>query len=213
MLIDLHVHTKEFSSCSKVSFAEIIEAAKAKGLAGICITDHDNYGAKDLIAKHQEDNFTIILGIEVLTNQGDILVFGAYDIPEDTIDAAELVSLVNDQGGVTIAAHPYRANNRGVGDHINSLPGLTGVEILNGNTVKENNLRALAAAQNNDKVLIAASDAHLASQVGKYATKFSTKIENVDDLVNAIKCNYVTPMVYCQTDNKFYKMEEVYEKV
>ncbi len=203
MLFDLHVHTSEYSSCSKVSFEDIVTEAVKKGLDGICITDHDNFGARELVQEYQSPDLLVFLGIEVLTKQGDILVFGAYDIPSDMLDASELINIVKNQGGVTVAAHPYRTNNRGIGDNISCLKDLTAVEVLNGNTDITNNKRALKSAFDCEKVMIGASDAHIASQVGVYATKFDYQITKISDLVYAIKNNLATPMLYNEKDKKY----------
>ena len=41
MLIDLHTHTHPLSHDSLLSPDELIEAAKAAKLAGVCLTEHD----------------------------------------------------------------------------------------------------------------------------------------------------------------------------
>ena len=41
MLIDMHLHERTFSLDSHLSLEQIVTIAKAKGLDGVCITDHD----------------------------------------------------------------------------------------------------------------------------------------------------------------------------
>ena len=40
MLIDLHAHTKGISRCCRIYAPEVLEAAKAAGLDGICLCNH-----------------------------------------------------------------------------------------------------------------------------------------------------------------------------
>ena len=44
MLVDLHLHESTYSSDSKMTLQEMVEDARAKGLDGICVTDHDSMG-------------------------------------------------------------------------------------------------------------------------------------------------------------------------
>ena len=48
MLVDMHLHESTYSSDSKMTLAEIVSDAKAKGLDGVCITDHDSMGLKEV---------------------------------------------------------------------------------------------------------------------------------------------------------------------
>ena len=47
MLVDMHLHESTYSSDSKMTLAEIVSDAKAKGLDGVCITDHDSMGLRE----------------------------------------------------------------------------------------------------------------------------------------------------------------------
>ena len=76
MFIDLHIHEKRFSKDSFISLEEIVEIAKAKGLDGICITDHESMGLREYAAEYSaKTGFPIFVGIEYYSLQGDILNF------------------------------------------------------------------------------------------------------------------------------------------
>ena len=95
MIIDTHVHENKYSFDSFLDFKESIELAKFIGLDGICITNHDNNNLRDEIGDSAKINgILVIVGAEVLTHEGDILVFGLKDIPEEMISAEELLKLV-----------------------------------------------------------------------------------------------------------------------
>ncbi len=75
--IDLHMHSFPASPCSSVSVDQLIQEAKRIGLDAICLTDH-NYvweaeRVKDLSQKH---GILVLRGNEIITDQGDMLVFG-----------------------------------------------------------------------------------------------------------------------------------------
>jgi predicted metal-dependent phosphoesterase TrpH len=167
------------------------------GLHGICITDHDNNKVKEYAVRYsKEHNFKIFVGAEILTYEGDILVFGLDEIPVKKLHAQELIDLVNSKGGVTIAAHPFRENNRGCGVHLKDLKGLTGIEAFNGSTKAYNNLYAFATALELDLAPTGASDCHTIDSIGRYCTKFLDHIETEQDLIDALRSKRVIPAVY-----------------
>ncbi|GAA0178328.1 PHP domain-containing protein [Clostridium sediminicola] len=192
MIIDIHFHTKEYSPCSHINMEEGIKKAKEIGLDGICITDHDNRNAASF-AKELEEKYGIlvIVGVEVYTYEGDILCFGLDKVPEKRIHAQELIDLVNEKGGVTIAAHPFRNNGRGLGNEIKNLKGLSAIEVLNGNTTYENNSRAYELAKELNISCAGGSDSHKVENIGKYSTKFIDYITNEKELIKAIKLGRV----------------------
>lgn len=197
MLIDMHLHEKTYSSDSILDLREMIHRARRMGLDGICITDHESMGltekARDM---SREMLFPVFVGAEVLTHQGDLLVFGVDHVPHRLMGAEELVDWVARQGGATISAHPYRQNGRGMGDSLLSLDRLSGVEGLNGSTPFHLNRKAQQAAESRSLPIFGGSDAHHIQQVGKYATSFSGVIRDIKDLVEGIKEGNVDPVQY-----------------
>lgn len=195
MIIDLHFHTDRFSPCSRMPLSEGLKRAKEIGLDGVCITEHDQF--------HQNDNLQLLsdvygikifVGTEIYTKEGDILCFGLDTIPQNRITARELVQRMETLGGATVAAHPFRDNFRGIGELIVNLPGLTAVEAFNGNTSDEHNQMALDLAREKGIPLTGSSDAHSAERVGIFATEFPGVIENMDDLIRALRSGDCTPV-------------------
>lgn len=210
MFIDTHMHCMEGSSDSFINIPEIVEKAKQMGLNGICITDHDTNKAKEYATQYGEKHgFKIFVGAEILTHEGDIVVFGLDEIPTKKLYAQELIDLVNSKGGVTIAAHPFRENNRGCGKHLKNLKGLTAIETLNGSTKSYNNLNAHKSAIELDLATIGASDCHTNDAIGKFCTKFLDNIETEKDLIDAIKKKRVKPAVY--KEGKYIKVDHDYK--
>lgn len=206
MFIDTHMHCLEGSADSFIKISEIVEQARIIGLDAICITDHDSNSAKEYAREYgKKNNFKIFVGAEILTYEGDIVVFGLEDLPKEKMHAQELIDLVNSNGGVTIAAHPFRENNRGCGKQLKELNGLTAIEVFNGSTRAYNNLYAFAHAVELGLATVAASDCHEAETVGRYCTIFPDNIETEQDLINAIKNKQTYPAVH--RDGAYVKID------
>ena len=201
MLIDIHMHESRYSSDSYVSLEEIVAKAKSIGLDGICITDHESNQIKAEAAKLSvQEDFPIIVGAEVLTQAGDILVFGLNDLPKEKIPAQDLIDSVNKAGGVAIAAHPFRDNGRGTGEEIRNLTGLAGIETFNGSTKPDHNFQAYSLALELELPCLGGSDTHVIERVGKFVTSFPDWVSTTKDLIKAVKNGKVKPVKYNHKD-------------
>lgn len=195
MIIDMHIHQKLNSSDSKLDLFEAIQVAKTRGLDAICITDHDDLGLKPMAETvSRETGFPVYVGVEIYTLDGDLLCFGIDEMPEQRMSAQETIDYVNERGGVTIAAHPYRNNNRGLGDVIAEVKGLGAIEAFNGRTDSFSNLKARNLAFALNMPLSGGSDAHTDGEVGHYATKFNTPVNSEADLISAIRNGLIEPI-------------------
>src|ERR1044072_6560464 len=115
--IDLHTHSF-FSGDGVSSPDEIITAARAKGLHGFAITDHNTCEAvqylvhKGLMREEGPlvDDFVIITGVEVTTSGGDLFCIGP-PVPDPGKlkgrQAREICDLIHSRGGLAIPPHPY----------------------------------------------------------------------------------------------------------
>lgn len=213
MIIDTHVHENKYSFDSFIDFKKGIETAKLIGLDGICITNHDNNHLRNELGDCINiDGVLVIVGTEVLTKQGDILVFGLKDIPAEMLEAEELLRLVKQHNGVAIAAHPFRNNNRGLENHLHEVASLLdGVESFNGSTYSYHNLYAYATATELGLPSLGASDAHVVEKIGIYATKFYGTIRDDKDFIEAIKSRDFHPVM--RKDGCFHDFNYTYEEV
>lgn len=188
MWIDLHIHEKTYSLDSKLSLEDIVTAAKVRGLDAVCITDHDDLGIRETAyAYSKQVGYPIFVGVEYYSLDGDLVTFGVDEIPNTRIPAQEYIDWVNARGGICYSAHPYRDNNRGLRDLLYDVTGLGGIEVLNANTVDEENAQAQEACKQLNQQSIGASDAHKIERVGLYATWFPQTITTTDELVAALK--------------------------
>lgn len=196
MFIDTHLHEKKYSGDSFISLEEIVKRAKALGLNGVCITDHESNEIKEEANQlSQELNFLIITGAEILTHEGDMTVFGLEELPKQKIHAKELAALVKAAGGIAICAHPYRKNNRGMGDYIRELDCLWGIEALNGSTPEQFNMQAYDLAMELNVPALGGSDAHHLEQVGKFATWVPNWVKDEASFIQAVQEGLAYPAI------------------
>jgi predicted metal-dependent phosphoesterase TrpH len=208
LIIDIHIHSSEYSLCSTLKLEDAIIKAKTLGLDGICITDHDSNGIRDkariLSKKH---DFLIIVGMEYYTYDGELLIFGLDEIPRRRMHAGDMLQLVSGAGGVAIVAHPFRDKVRSMGEYLMKLNGVAGVEVLNGETGTYENYLAYAFARGIGLPCLGGSDAHTNENVGKYATIFPDGIEGGEDLIEAIQKRTVSPALYDPKEGRFKELE------
>lgn len=197
MFLDIHLHESTFSSDSHMTLAEIVAEARQVGLDGVCITDHDSMGLAPYAARYaKEVDFPIFVGAEYYSREGDILVFGVDALPEEMrLPAQTIIDYVNERGGACIAAHPFRNNNRGLEEHLLTVRGLTGVEVLNGSTDPEANRKALQYARRLGIQGIGASDAHNVIQLGRYATWLPQTVGTMEEFVAALRAQQAKPAI------------------
>jgi len=188
MIIDMHIHEMNGSSDSRLTIEEAINEGELKNIDGLCFTDHDSLYLKDRIQKYQEKtNLLLIVGVEINTLDGDLLCYGISELPKKRMTAKKTIDFVHKRGGVCIAAHPYRNNNRGLKDKIVTLKDLDAVEVLNGRTLPINNVKSFEKVVNKTIKMCGGSDAHEKGEIGKMGTYFDVEIKNEFDLINAIK--------------------------
>lgn len=196
MIIDFHMHERTHSLDSRMNLREIVREARIVGLDGVCITDHDAYGLAEYAALvTKETGFPIFVGIEYLAWEGDILAFGFQELPALHQSAQAFIDEMDRQGAVTISAHPFRSNSRGLGEDLLRIRGLTGVEVLNGSTSPAANRKALDYCQKLGLQMIGASDAHNLGALGRFATEVPGYFTTVEELVEALKTKRTRPVL------------------
>jgi len=208
VIVDLHTHTQEYSSCSYLPVEDLIARAMAVGLDGVAVTDHSRIGGAE-VAQELGDKygFPVFRGVEVHTTLGDILVFGLYrDFPWE-MDGRRLLRMVDEAGGAAIAAHPFRATGRALGrilrkagipqegalDWCPELRWLAAVEVQNGYDGDGATLQARRMARALGVSGVGGSDAHFAPVVGSAATLFTDPISGDEDLIAALRAGRCFP--------------------
>ena len=99
--LDLHIHS-ERSPDGRMTLSEIVERAKAAGLDGVAVCDHDAV----LENPPEFPDFLLIPGVEVSTEQGHLLGLFVRE-PIGTKDFAAAAEAIHAQGGLAVLAHPF----------------------------------------------------------------------------------------------------------
>ena len=160
--LDLHIHT-EASHDGRMPVRDVIARAKALGLNGIAVCDHDRVFLDDV----REPDFLVIRGAEFSTEYGHLLAyFLTAPIPGGTLP--ELVEAIHGQGGLAVLAHPFEHSADQA--RLEPIAGLLdGVEVWNSRADRKNrraNEMALAFAQAHGLPFFAGSDAHVPEEIG-----------------------------------------------
>jgi len=191
MKFDLHLHTTRHSPDSRMHPDALCRRAKAIGLDGFVITEHDWLWTEEELAELRQvhPGLVILAGVEVSTREGHFLAYGVRDplkIPKG-IGCADLCREVHRQGGAVVAAHPFRW--RQPFDEIleRQRPAIDGLELMTNNMDAE--CRRLAARTHARLGVtgLGSSDAHDEAILGFCYTQFAQPIRNNNDLVEAIR--------------------------
>ena len=194
--IDLHVHS--FFSADGVSSPEdLIAAARAAGLNGLAITDHNTCEAVDYLISRglmrpdgqPVDGFLVMPGIEVTTADGHLLCLGC-NLPSSLkgVPAAEVCRLAHDAGGLAVAPHPYDLFRAGIRESVLDALPLDGLEVFNAaTTLTRHNRKAYDYAQRRGLPMTAGSDAHHAAAVGVACTIVESDDFSVRGILDALQ--------------------------
>jgi predicted metal-dependent phosphoesterase TrpH len=171
------VHTcHSIDSLSKPE--EVVDAAIRAGLSAVAITDHNEIGgAREAaaIVKERGLPLQVIIGEEVLTDRGDLLVyFVKRKIGMGTLEDA--LAEAQGQGAACCLPHPYDFARRGINPEKLPAPLLSkigAIEALNARSSIESQDRAAEKfALEAGKAMLAGSDAHHPSEIGAAFAEF-----------------------------------------
>ena len=205
--IDLHSHSR-FSSDGVSEPEEMIAIAKARGLHGFAITDHntseciDYFEAKGHLRADGEpvDGFLIVPGQEITTREGHLLALGVRLPDLKGIPAAEAVERIHRAGGLAIPPHPYDYFRAGIRESVLDALPFDAIEVFNAaTTFRRCNRQAFDYARRRGLPMTAASDSHHVEALGVSYPILDVETFNVAGVLKAIVKNpalqqrYLTP--------------------
>lgn len=208
-LTELHLHTKESSSCSEIPAKQMIQEYKKEGYSTIVITDHcsetdklENRSWKekidhifqgfDLAKKYgNELGINILLGIEITLQitDSDYLLYGIekeflYENEKiDQYTLEKLYKLCHKKGYLLVQAHPFRDNIQ-----LAPLAYIDGLEVVNGCQDEiSRNTKALKYGKSTNKILTSGSDFHKIDDLAQGGIITEVEIKNNQQLVEMLK--------------------------
>ena len=206
---DLHIH----STLSKHHIwgidgihgpEQIVEMAIRMGLDGIAITDHNCVkGSQRAIQYVNEKHLPLLVipGAEIRSSEGDILALGIQEDIKPKLSIFDTVDQIKAQGGIAIAAHPYKYNTKLGVKLLDAAVSsrFDAIEVFNSCVRKGANMKALQLAEKLKMVGVAGSDAHSMENIGRCVTCLEIENLSVEAVFHAIKqnniqliCNYAT---------------------
>ena len=177
--LDLHIHSGR-SPDGRMTLSEIAARARAAGLDGAAVCDHDAV----LENPPEFPDFLLIPGVEVSTEHGHLLGLFVRE-PIGTRDFAAAAEAIHAQGGLAVLAHPFE-HSRDAARLLPLLPLLDGVEVWNSRAdrkIPDANARAAAFAAEHGLRPFAGSDAHVPEEIGRGVTA----VEAAERTLDAVK--------------------------
>jgi predicted metal-dependent phosphoesterase TrpH len=210
MIVDFHVHTAQGSADSNLDVFAMIARARAIGLDGVAITEHDHWWRTDEVDEFaREHGVTLFRGMEVTTELGHVGVFGLNGYAGGICRIRELRKVADEAGAFLIANHPfrYKLDPRAHFMHRDLPVDLTPeraaemdllclaeeVEVLNGGCSEEENRFALEAARLRRRPGIGGSDSHDVHSLGCAVTVLERRCSSVAELVAELKAGRYKP--------------------
>jgi predicted metal-dependent phosphoesterase TrpH len=179
---DFHIHTHH-SPDSGSSASSIVQAARKEGIDVIAVTDHNTTKGALEVKAIAKGNPLVLVGQEVKTLSGEIIVIGPEkDIPKK-LSLAETCRLAKSMGGFIISPHPFDRYRNGIGRRINVIIGdIDAIEALNSRCFRNKyNKKAATFAEVNEIPVVSGSDAHFPEEIGKSFTQLDINKIKLDE--------------------------------
>ncbi len=182
--LDLHVHTAHsYDGVDPV--AETLRWARAAGLDGLAVTDHNTVaGLRE--AEGAGSGLLVIPGVEVSTAEGHLLLLGVREAAPPRRPPEETIEWAAERGATVIVPHPFHPLRHPLGR----------VEGLRVHAVEAFNSRFITGWANRKAVReigrlrlpgVGSSDAHRARFVGRGMTEVEADDRTVEAVLEAVR--------------------------
>ena len=198
--LDLHVHSDR-SPDGRSSLDALIRAARAGGLDGFALADHDLLSCAGMA-----EDLLVVPACECSTRDGHILALCIDRLPQVLQSstgrlptAREAIDEIHRLGGVAVWAHPYERHDA-IDEKAAALA--DAIETANGRAVfkrPQANAQAAALARRLGKPQTGGSDAHHHSEIGNVFTVLDCKDKTLDSIKQALLAGNCTPIAVRDT--------------
>ncbi|MCX5852879.1 MAG: PHP domain-containing protein [Deltaproteobacteria bacterium] len=201
--MDLHIHTNRYSGCSNLDPSALLRKARDVGLDGIVLTEHgirwSDENLRELVEASGVKDLLVLVGQEVACYtprgefQGEFLLFGYPRSLGSSRSLEVILKLVHGEGGVVIAAHPFKKIISANGDgfygagHLVYEYDLDGLEVAHPSYDRESTALAEEAMRKRNLAGIGCSDAHDLMSVGLCRSVFPDPVTDMEGLCEAIR--------------------------
>jgi predicted metal-dependent phosphoesterase TrpH len=193
MEIELHAHThhsrgKKIPAEAFMSPTELVSEAKRLRLDAVAITDHStSEGWREALDAGKRHGVIVIPGIEIETSEGHLIGLNLNEQIPDNLPVEETVERIREQGGLSVAPHPYDLRGEGIRD---SFVKADAVEVFNSlNIDRISNGIADKKARNSGKPVVVGSDAHSREMLGRSINR--VKADDLDSAIREIRAGRV----------------------
>lgn len=166
--VELHSHTNWSKDCV-VNFEAIIRRCQKLGVDRIAITDHNT--ADGALAMQKIAPELVIVGEEIMTTQGELLVYFLQETIPAMLTPDETIRRLRDQGAVISVSHPFDRLRKGAWqepDLLRIIDKVDAIEVFNARCIfPEDNRKAVAFARQHQLVGTIGSDAHSRVEYGR----------------------------------------------
>lgn len=170
MIFELHCHTHHSRGINiptevMMSPRKVVRLAKKAGIDGLAITDHRVATAwKEAREEARKQGIIFIPGMELETSGGHVIGLGLNEAVKNHLSVEETMESIREQGGLSVAPHPYDIKNDGVKDLFVKADA---VEVFNSFTLDRlSNWYTQRKAKSAGKPMIVGSDVHMPDMMG-----------------------------------------------
>ncbi len=194
-VVDMHCHSSDLSLDSGVRAERLVAQAAARGLDGVCLTEHNAiWDAAEARALGERHGVAVLPGMEIGSTAGHVLVFGLDRYRPELTNIERLREIVLAEGGAMVWAHPMRE-----GDHQrpswSSIPDLfEAVEVVNGDHTDHVDGYWATLAEELGVGRTAGSDVHSLPAVGRVGTGFPEPVPDIEALVRLLRAHRHAPL-------------------
>lgn len=186
--VDLHSHTIYSKDCLTRP-EDAIARARSLGLNKVAITEHNNL-AGALRAKELAPDL-VIVGEEIMTTHGELIAyFVQEEVPRD-LSPQETIRRLREQGAVISIPHPLdslRNSAMGLASVLEVIDQVDAIEVRNARCVRpQDNLAALALAQEHSLLSTAGSDAHIPFELGHCYMEMPEFEDDPESFIDALQ--------------------------